>query len=304
MAAQSRPSGSTVTSMYRTATGGRCRKFKQSPSTEVTNIIFSQALTLGNSGLLPMRSRPISELTGFCPSTAKTVVFWYIVCRLVLRAYRHLRIYGLTTTLYQGYLELSRRVVTLLLQLPAAKRRVAKELDAATNDIEAKLIPRPRNLQVNDRLPAYGKDRDWIREELAKLQRLSPPHASDRPSKEGLVNAVRHDDDGEDSVDAELAWRSGKVSGAVYHGGQELSDLIAHGIKMFLISNPVSAANVDVDIGPALNIGPSFDPHSYTPTSSLACDVWRPRSSPCASVCITLPLQHAGPPLRAGQSPS
>lgn len=170
--------------------------------------------------------------------TAKTIVFWYIVHRLALRAYRHLRVYGLTTTLYQGYLELSRRILTLLLKVPAAKRRVAKELNSATKDIEAKLIPRPRHIQVNDRLPTYGKDREWIREELQKLQRLAPAHAGQSPSKEGLANAIHHEEDLDE--DGELAWKSGKVSGAVYHGGQELSDLIAHAIKIFLVSNPVS----------------------------------------------------------------
>lgn len=141
----------------------------------------------------------------------------------------------MTTTLYQGYTELSRRVLTLLLKVPAAKRKVARELDTATKDIEAKLIPRPSNLTVNESLPPYGKDKQWIREELVRLQRLTPGSA---PSKEGMANAVVTDEDGE-GEDGTLAWKNGKVSGAVYHGGQDLSDLIAEAIKLFLVSNPL-----------------------------------------------------------------
>ncbi|CAO1626488.1 unnamed protein product [Parajaminaea phylloscopi] len=216
MAAQSKLSTATAASMPLSAS--RTGKGGKSPSPGVASILLSQALTIEN---------------------AKTVVFWYIVYRFALKAYRHLRVYGLTTTLYQGYLALSRRILTLVLQVPAAKRRVAKELNTATKDIEAKLISRPRNLQTNERLPAYGRDRDWIREELVKLQRLMPPHTPDHPSKEGMASAVRLEDEEEGDEDGQLAWRSGKVSGAVYHGGQELSDLIAHAIKLFLVSNPL-----------------------------------------------------------------
>lgn len=163
--------------------------------------------------------------------------------RITLRAYRHLRVYGLTTTLYQGYLALSRHVLTLLLKIPAAKRKVDRELDQATKDIEAKLIPKPKHIDTNERLPAYGRDKQWIRQELVKLQRLTPTSGSKSGSrsKEGLANAVRSDEyllDDEDE-DGQEAWMNGKVSGAVYHGGRDLSDLIADAIKIFLVANPL-----------------------------------------------------------------
>ncbi|PWN30943.1 sphinganine-1-phosphate aldolase [Jaminaea rosea] len=217
MAAQSKPNKGA------SAVAGSSGKAKGKKATTsqpgLAQMVVAQVLTLDN---------------------AKTVVFWYIVYRLSLRAWRHLRIYGVTTTLYQGYVELSRRILTLLLKIPAAKRRVNKELDAATKDIEGKLIPRPTDLNVNERLPPYGKDKGWIRAELQKLHRLTP--SSTTASKEGAANSVHTDQDAGSAGEiahAEAAWRNGKVSGAVYHGGQELSDLIAEAIKLFLVSNPL-----------------------------------------------------------------
>lgn len=219
MAAQSKPSSKGVAALAG-GTSGKA-KGKQSATSQpgLAQMVVAQVLTLQN---------------------AKTIVFWYFVYRLSLRAWRHLRIYGVTTTLYQGYVELSRRILTLLLKVPAAKRRVNKELDAATKEIEGKLIPRPTDLDVNERLPPYGKDKDWIREELRKLHRLTP--SSKFVSKEGAANAVQTDDDDTgagSAADAEIVWRNGKVSGAVYHGGQDLSNLIADAIKLFLVSNPL-----------------------------------------------------------------
>lgn len=139
---------------------------------------------------------------------------------------------------------LQQRILTLLLKVPAARRRVAKELDDATKEIEDKLIARPSNLTTNESLPTYGKDRQWIKEELYRLQRLTPGGSHNATAK-GIANSIDTQDltgheEAASDADGQLAWKSGKVSGAVYHGGQDLSDLIAEAIKLFLVSNPVS----------------------------------------------------------------
>lgn len=36
-----------------------------------------------------------------------------------------------------------------------------------------------------------------------------------------------------------LDWQGGKVSGTVYHGGQEMTDLLCDAYRMFAISNPL-----------------------------------------------------------------
>lgn len=74
----------------------------------------------------------------------------------------------------------------------------------------------------------YGKDAEWLRAELRKLQRMEAGG-----KKLGGI-------EGQDDADGQIVWQGGKISGAVYHGGQDMSDLLADAIKMFMVSNPVS----------------------------------------------------------------
>lgn len=77
-------------------------------------LMLSQTATLDNGKFLAARGRRTAPKLIPKPFrlpyryVAKTVVFWYLVYRIVLRSWRHLRIYGVTPTLYQGYTELTR----------------------------------------------------------------------------------------------------------------------------------------------------------------------------------------------------
>lgn len=158
--------------------------------------------------------------------------------RYLGRLWRHIRAYGVTTSIYQVYTSISRRILTLLLKIPAAKRKVARELDAATGELEGKLVPRPSHITSNPSLPSHGREKNWLLEELYKLQVLEA--GSVKPSKEGVREVL-----GTEAAsawqdrDGQGVWKGGKISGAVYHGGQELSDLLGDTIKMFMVSNPL-----------------------------------------------------------------
>ena len=112
--------------------------------------------------------------------------------------------------------------------MPAAKRKVQSELNAAMKDVEAKIVPRPDHIATHAALPVLGKDTEWLRDELYKLQTMESGHTD--PSK---VAASWQERDGQ------LVWKGGKVSGAVYHGGDDLSQLLGDTIKSFLVSNPL-----------------------------------------------------------------
>ncbi|KAK0551880.1 Dihydrosphingosine phosphate lyase [Tilletia horrida] len=159
--------------------------------------------------------------------SAKSIIFYYVVWRYSTRMLRHLRVYGVTTSLYQLYTAISRSVLTLILRTPAARRRVERDLGKAMKDVEAKLIPPTPHLSLNKELPVYGKSADWLSQELRKLQQLEVGG----PEAIGLENW--------ESRNGEAVWRNGKISGAVYHGGQEMSDLLADAIKMFMLTNPL-----------------------------------------------------------------
>jgi sphinganine-1-phosphate aldolase len=76
--------------------------------------------------------------------------------------------------------------------------------------MEKKLAPKGPGIVRWLELPQDGKSPEWLRDELDSLSRLP---ASD--------------------------WQSGKVSGAVYHGGEELEQVISSAMNKYLISNPL-----------------------------------------------------------------
>jgi len=170
---------------------------------------------------------------------ARSVIFYLVILRYLGRTWRHIRAYGVTTSIYQVYIDISRRLFTLLLKIPAARRKVAKELDAATAELEGKLVPRPSHIASNPSLPQHGREKGWLLDELYKLQVLEAG-SSKKPSKEGVREVL-----GTEAAsawqdrDGQTVWKGGKISGAVYHGGQELSDLLGDAIKMFMVSNPL-----------------------------------------------------------------
>ena len=77
-------------------------------------------------------------------------------------------------------------------------------------ELETKLVPSGPGVTKYTALPASGWSADQVREELKKL---------------GEMKHTR--------------WEDGRVSGAVYHGGDELSDLQSEAFRKFGVSNPI-----------------------------------------------------------------
>ncbi|KDN49250.1 sphinganine-1-phosphate aldolase [Tilletiaria anomala UBC 951] len=192
----------------------------------------AQALEIGMIKLV------LSQIITF--ENAKTFIFYLVVWRYLSRLLRHVKVFGVTKSVYQLYTALSRRILTLVLRIPAARRKVERELKQAEVDIDRKLVVRPAHISINSQLPMNGKDVEWLRTELRKLQKLEISASSGATgSKEGIASAIIADDSSWQDVDGQSVWQGGKISGAVYHGGQDLSDLLADAIRMFMVSNPL-----------------------------------------------------------------
>ncbi|WFD32100.1 sphinganine-1-phosphate aldolase [Malassezia sp. CBS 17886] len=147
---------------------------------------------------------------------AKTLALVAIVVHYGSQWLRALRASGLVGTAHAAYVCVAQRIVRLFLRLPANRRRVDKEMGEATARIETSLMP-PTDVPVVRVLPEHGEDVAWIEQQLAALQRLGS-HGED---------------------DGERVWRDGHVSGAVYHGGDDLSAVIATAVERFLLANPL-----------------------------------------------------------------
>jgi len=156
-------------------------------------------------GLTRNRLQNLLSLKGL-----RSLVFWYVVWKYFISCYRHLRARGIRKTINETYVQLATFGFKCALRVPSIKRKVTSQLDEASADMEKKLAPKGPGIVRWLELPKSGKSPEWLRDELDSLSRL--------PSSN---------------------WQSGKVSGAVYHGGEELEQVICSAINKYVISNPL-----------------------------------------------------------------
>ncbi|KAJ7772728.1 pyridoxal phosphate-dependent transferase [Mycena maculata] len=144
--------------------------------------------------------------------TLKTILFFYVLLKQSVKAQRHLRARGIITTVREFYTWIAQHVIMLALRLPAAQRKVKTEMDKAKLDIEAQLVPKGIDVTRHLALPTDGQTPEWIIAEM-------------------------------DKMDAELgkpnSWKLGKLSGAVYHGGEDMERVIVAAYGKYCVSNPL-----------------------------------------------------------------
>ncbi|GAA5968316.1 hypothetical protein JCM11641_003808 [Rhodosporidiobolus odoratus] len=143
--------------------------------------------------------------------TLKTIVFWYFVYRHLLGLTRHLCARGLLTSVHQAYLEAVKRVFGLMMLVPSVRAKVQGELDSVTIDLEQKLAPKDGSKSYLS-IPAQGLAFSDIQAELSRMAEI--PNTK---------------------------WENGRVSGAVYHGGEDLGKVWKEAFGKFEVSNPLHA---------------------------------------------------------------
>ncbi|KAJ3481819.1 hypothetical protein NLI96_g7401 [Meripilus lineatus] len=148
----------------------------------------------------------------FSFDTLKTVVFFYVVFTRGLKAQRHIRARGVIPTLTDTWKWVVRQAIFLALRVPSAKKKVEAELGKAKLDIEKKVAPDSVGIKRNLSLPSKGQSADWILEEMAKMDK---------------------------EFGEKTNWKDGKISGAVYHGGDDLQKLISQAFERYSVSNPL-----------------------------------------------------------------
>ncbi|KAM0749297.1 PLP-dependent transferase [Meredithblackwellia eburnea MCA 4105] len=143
---------------------------------------------------------------------AKSAVFWWLVQYWAFKLLRHVRARGLSVSIYDAYLALVKRLFKLVLLVPSARRRVHGEIDKATIELEEKLAPKFPTIPATTALPAVGMTFEQVSAALTAL--------SEVPRTE---------------------WADGRVSGAVYHGGDSMGDVWKEAFGKFAVSNPLHA---------------------------------------------------------------
>ncbi|KAI3634617.1 hypothetical protein MIR68_006998 [Amoeboaphelidium protococcarum] len=142
----------------------------------------------------------------------KSIVFYTVLLYAVFKFLKWAR----SRTLCQHWKALKttciHTVFNLLKLIPSVRRTIQLELGKVLDDVEDKLfkVESTHKIKPLAKLPAKSMSNEQIQDILKRHKEL-------------------------EHVD----WRGGKVSGTVYHGGKELSELLVETYSMFSHSNPL-----------------------------------------------------------------
>ncbi|KAJ5720616.1 uncharacterized protein N7483_008550 [Penicillium malachiteum] len=140
----------------------------------------------------------------------RNIVFILFILRYVRKAFYSLRGYGIFGSIRNAYLAVRLFIVSTFLRLPGVRGKIDKEVSTAIVDLQKKLVPSGPDVNRYLSLPKEGWTPDKVREELGKLADLKHKR-----------------------------WEDGRVSGAVYHGGEDLLKLQAEAFGKFGVTNPI-----------------------------------------------------------------
>lgn len=118
--------------------------------------------------------------------------------------------YGIFGSIRNVYASVRLFFYSIFLRIPGVRGQVDKQVSTAIENLETKLVPTGPGVTRYLELPKEGWTPEQIRAELEKL---------------GNMEHTR--------------WEDGRVSGAVYHGGQDLIKLQTEAFGQFGVSNPI-----------------------------------------------------------------
>lgn len=140
----------------------------------------------------------------------RNLVFTIFLLRSSRKLFLQLRGRGIYGTLIETYKKVRSFAFGLFLRVPAVRTKVQQQLAEARVKLESKLVPSGPNITKHLDLPKKG----WTHEQvLTDLEELA---------------AMDH-----------TSWEDGCVSGAVYHGGDELLELQTQAYGKFTVANPI-----------------------------------------------------------------
>ncbi|KAL1995813.1 hypothetical protein VTN49DRAFT_679 [Thermomyces lanuginosus] len=140
----------------------------------------------------------------------RNLVFILFILRYTRKTLRSLRGYGVIGSLKNVYFAIRLWFYSILLRAPGVRQEVDKQVTTALTDLENKLVQKGPGVTKHLRLPKEGWTSQQVRAELDKL------------------SGMEH-----------TRWEDGRVSGAVYHGGEDLVKLQTDAIGIFSVANPI-----------------------------------------------------------------
>lgn len=154
------------------------------------------------------KSRPRNPLQLFNIDLIRNIVFFFFVLRWARRSFWKLKGRGIVGTLVELYTDSRRILYGWFLRAPGVRTQVRKQVREAVAKLSTKMIPVNQTRYLS--LPKEGWQEDAVRGELEKLATMD-----------------------------HTRWEDGYVSGAVYHGEDELLKLQTEAYGKFTVANPI-----------------------------------------------------------------
>ncbi|MCJ1253406.1 hypothetical protein MMC24_001217 [Lignoscripta atroalba] len=166
-------------------------------------------VSLRNS-LVTHKANPRSSLLTLNIALLRNLIFFLFILRWTRKAALKLKGRGVVGTCIDIYTAIRRTLYGLFLRAPGVRSQVQKQVSEAIVKLEGKLVQKGPGVSRYLTLPKEGWTAEQIRAELKTL---------------GDMEHTR--------------WEDGLVSGAVYHGGNDLVKLHAEAFERFSVANPI-----------------------------------------------------------------
>ncbi|KAI0601892.1 pyridoxal phosphate-dependent transferase [Biscogniauxia sp. FL1348] len=165
-------------------------------------------ISLRESLLSVQRSRPGSPLQLFSLDLIRNIVFFFFVARILRRTFWQLKGRGIIGTVVELYQDARRVLYGYFLRAPGVRNKVQKQVQESLAKVQSKMIPAGGTRYLS--LPKEGWTDEALRKELEALANMD-----------------------------HTRWEDGYVSGAVYHGEDELLSLQTEAYGKFTVANPI-----------------------------------------------------------------
>lgn len=138
----------------------------------------------------------------------RNIIFFLFVWRWTRKTFLKLKGRGLIGSIVEIYIDIRRVLYGYFLRAPGVRGQVQKQVNETMAKLQTKMIP--ANLTRYLTLPKEGWSEDDVRKELDTLANMD-----------------------------HTRWEDGFVSGAVYHGEDELLKLQTEAFGKFTVANPI-----------------------------------------------------------------
>jgi len=156
------------------------------------------------------KSSANGQLVALNIDVLRNIIFVLFLLRWTRITFYQLKGRGIFGSISDAYISIRRYLYGVFLRLPGVRDKVQAQVSDSLLKLERKLVPSGPGVERITSLPAEG----WSEEEVRK--------------KLGELADMEH-----------TRWEDGRVSGAVYHGGEELIRLQTEAFGKFTVANPI-----------------------------------------------------------------